>query len=86
MSRTPLGIIRPMLDMLGAPIWMMAAPPLVALVTVLTYVLAPRRRRDPGLRSVLIVSVALTALEAMVLALLFGFLVLFSSSGGMQNF
>jgi hypothetical protein len=75
-----------MLDMLGTPIWVMAVPPLVAFVTVLTYVLAPRRRRDPGLRSVLIVSVALTALEGMILALLFGFLVLFSTSGGMENF
>lgn len=47
--------------------------------------LAPHRR-DTGLRTVVIVSVALTALEAMVLALLFGFLVLFSTSGGMENF
>lgn len=73
------------MDMLGAPIWVMAIPPMVAFVTVLTYVFAPHRR-DTGLRSVLIVSVALTALEAMVLALLFGFLVLFSASGGMGNF
>jgi hypothetical protein len=49
-------------------------------------VMAPHRRRDTGLRSVLIVSIALTALEVMVLALLFGFLVLFSTSGGMENF
>jgi hypothetical protein len=75
-----------MLDMLGTPVWVIAIPPLVAFVAVLTYVLAPHRRRDTGLRSVLIVSVAFTALEAMVLALLFSFLVLFSISGGMENF
>ena len=72
--------------MLGTPIWLMAIPPFVAFVAVLTYVLAPHRRRDSALRSVLLVSVSLTALEVMVLALLFGFLVLFSASGGMGNF
>lgn len=75
-----------MFDMLGAPLWALGLPPLVAFVAALTYALAPHRRRDSVLRGVLIVSVGLSALEGMVLALLFGFLVLFSASGGMGNF
>jgi hypothetical protein len=72
--------------MIGAPIWLLAIPPLVASVSVVAYAASPRRRREPGLRSVLIASVALTAIEAMLLALMFGFLLLWAASGGMENF
>jgi ATP/ADP translocase len=72
--------------MLGGPIWLLAIPPLVALVSVLVYVTVPRYRRHPALRGALIVSVGLTALEVMLGGLLFAFLVLWSASGGMENF
>ncbi len=38
--------------MLGAPTWLLATPPLVASLSVIAYATSPRRRGDPGLRSV----------------------------------
>ena len=72
--------------MFGLPIWVAVIPPLAAAVAVVGWLAAPRLRRVGAFRGVLIVAVGLTALEAMVGALLLGFLVLFSLSGGMQNF
>ena len=72
--------------MLPVPAWVLAIAPLAALVCVGLWTVAPRRRRDPALRSVLIVSVGIAAIEAVVAMLLVGFLVLFSVSGGMENF
>jgi hypothetical protein len=74
------------LDLLGIPIWLAAIPPLVALISVALWWARPRIRRNEGYRLAFIASVSLTALEA-ILAVLFLFvLVLFSQSGGLENF
>jgi hypothetical protein len=68
-------------EMLGVPLWVLSTPPLAAFLTVLTYSTAPQLRRDAALRRILIISIGLTALEAMVLVLLFGFLVFTTGAG-----
>jgi len=74
------------LDVLGIPIWLAAIPPVVALLSVALWSTRPQLRRNEGYRLALIASVSLAALEA-ILAMLFLFvLVLFSQSGGMENF
>ena len=75
-----------MLDMLGVPLWLAALPPTVALVGVVLWRTRPQVRRHEGYRLALIASVSLTALEVIIAALFLFVLVLFSRSGGMENF
>jgi hypothetical protein len=70
----------------GVPLWLVAVPPLVASAAVVAWWGAPQLRRNAGYRAVLITSVSLTAIEFMLGALFLFVLVLFSASGGMENF
>ena len=75
-----------MIDAIGVPAWAMAIPPLVAVVAIGLWFVAPHLRRDGNYRGVLIASIAISALEVMVGLLFFVVLFLFSLSGGMQDF
>ncbi len=72
--------------MLGIPLWLAALPPVVALVGVVPWWTRPQLRRNEGYRLAVVASVSLTALEVIVAALFLFVLVLFSRSGGMDNF
>ena len=72
--------------MLGIPLWLAALPPVVALVGVVLWWTRPQLRRNEGYRLAVVASVSLTALEVIVAALFLFVLVLFSRSGGMDNF
>jgi hypothetical protein len=69
--------------MLLGTIWEVAVPALVALGSIVAWLVAPRLRKNPGLRAVLVLSVALVAAEAVLGSLLFGF---FFLSGGWESF
>lgn len=60
--------------------WLLAIPPAVALGVVATWLLRPDLHRDPTLRGALIVSVCIVSIEALVGALILGFLLLLSTS------
>jgi hypothetical protein len=75
-----------MQEIVGVPLWLAAAPPLVAGAAIVGWWGAPQLRRNAGYRAVLIASVSLTAIEVMLGALFLVVLVLFSASGGMENF
>ena len=59
---------------------LLAVPPIVALGAIVTWVARPDRHRDAALRVTLIVTVCVTALEAMVGAMMLGFLYLLARS------
>ena len=73
-------------EIVGIPLWLAALPPLVATVAVLLWWTRPQLRRNEGYRLALTASVSLTAVEAILAALFLFALVLFSRSGGMENF
>jgi hypothetical protein len=77
---------RLMQEIVGVPLWLVAAPPLVAAIAIVAWWGAPQVRRNVGYRALLITSVSVTAVEVMLGALFFFVLVLFSRSGGMENF
>ena len=72
--------------MLGIPLWLAALPPVVGLVGVILWRTRPQLRRNEDYRLAVIASVSLTALELIVTAVFLFVLVLFSRSGGMENF
>jgi len=75
-----------MAHMVGIPVWLAALPPVVALAGVALWWTRPQLRRNEGYRLVLTASVSLAAVEAILVALFLFVLVLFSQSGGMENF
>jgi hypothetical protein len=70
-------------SMLLGTIWELAIPALVALVTVVLWLVQPPLRQNSPLRPVLITSVVVTAVDLMLGTLVFG---VFFLSGGMENF
>jgi len=77
---------RLMQEIIGTPLWLVALPPLVAGFAMVAWWGAPQLRRSASYRALLITSVSLTAVEVMLAALFLFVLVLFSASGGMENF
>ena len=75
-----------MLDIAGVPIWLVAAPPLVAGSAIVTWWAAPHLRRNASYRALLVTSVSLAAVEVMLAGLFLFVLVLFAASGGMEHF
>lgn len=75
-----------MVDMLGILLWLAALPPVVAVAGVILWRTRPQLRRNEGYRLALIASVSLTAIEAIIAGLFLFMLIVFSRSGGMDNF
>jgi hypothetical protein len=65
------------MDVFGVPLIALAAiAPVVAVVSGLLWARSPRLQRDAVVRGALIVAVSLTAIEALVGALIVGFVLL----------